>query len=153
MVLANINDIIFNEHKMKKKLLLAFICSILIFLITCWSALLKQYAAGFTESICYFVFTYFTLKYFSESNNSGKTTVLVTVIITGRIILEIPIRAMNFYGSLGSLGITISVIVSIILSSLCHKEKNASVFVLSTIIIVLLNTLGLYIWDELFPTE
>lgn len=135
---------------MKKKLLLLFFCSILLFLITCWSAALSGYAAGFTESICYFALTYYALLKFSEMGMNDKNTIVILTIILGRIILEIPVRFMDFRGSLASLGITVVVLTSILLALLCFREKRISVFILSTIIIVLLNTFGLYTWEQSF---
>jgi hypothetical protein len=132
---------------MKKKIALVFFSSVLLFLLTCWSAGLNLYAAGFTESVCFFVLTYYVLQKFAESDIINKNAAAVTAIIIGRIILEIPIRIGDFRGSFYSLGITIVTVVSILLAALCFKEKRSSVFILSAIIIVLINTVGLYAWD------
>ena len=83
----------------------------------------------------------------AESDIVNRNTTVVTAIIIGRIILEIPIRIDDFEGSFYSLGITIATIVSILLAALCFKEKRSSVFILSTIILVFINTIGLYAWD------
>ncbi len=132
---------------MKKRVALVFFSSALLFLVTCWSAGLNVYAAGFTESVCFYVFTYYALQKFAESDIVNRNTAVVTAIIIGRIILEIPIRIDDFEGSFYSLGITIATIVSILLAALCFKEKRSSVFILSTIILVFINTVGLYAWD------
>ena len=81
---------------------------------------------------------------------NDKNTIVILTIILGRIILEIPVRFMDFRGSLASLGITVVVLTSILLALLCFREKRISVFILSTIIIVLLNTFGLYTWEQSF---
>ena len=66
---------------MKKRVALVFFSSALLFLVTCWSAGLNVYAAGFTESVCFFVFTYYALQKFAESDIVNRNTTVVTAII------------------------------------------------------------------------
>ena len=129
---------------MNKIILIAFFASILTFLLTCWTAVYSVYTAGWTESVCFFALTYFLLQKYAEQRTNG--TPIVASIILGRIILEIPIRINDFMGSLFSLFVPVLVIISIILALICFKEKRASVFILSAIIIVLLNSVVHDVW-------
>jgi Ca2+/H+ antiporter len=68
----------------------------------------------------------------------------------GRILLDIPIRVMEFRETIFSLFIPIVVMISIFLAALNFKEKNKIVLVLSLIILILLSTIGQAQWLEGF---
>jgi hypothetical protein len=133
---------------MKKKLFITFIASVLLFLLTCWSATYTIYAAGWVETISFFALTYFLLEKYNKPGTFG--TPYVIAIILGRIVLELPVRISDFSGSFFSMFVPIIVVASILLGALCNKEKQTTVYILSLIIIILLNTAVHEKWLQLF---
>lgn len=133
---------------MKKNIIISFLLSLLLFLITCWTAAYSLYAASMAETICYFLLTYFILEKYAKPKTYGIPYVIA--IIIGRIVLDIPIRVMEFRETLFSLFIPIVVMSSIFLGSLYYKEKNRTVLVLSIIILLLLSTIGQAQWLDAF---
>lgn len=132
----------------KASLIISFMASLLTFLLSFWTAGYSLYAAGWTESVLYFVLTAILLEKYAEAETYGVS--IVVAVILGRIVLELPIRATEFSDTLFSLFVPIVVLASIILSSIYFKEKRPSVLVLAAIIIVLLNTVVHEDWVSLF---
>ena len=77
---------------------------------------------------------------------------ITTAILFGRIILEIPVRIQDYYGTIYSFYILFLSIISIVLAALSLHEKKTSVYALSTIIIVITNSIGHEIWRQLLET-
>ena len=132
----------------KKNFLISFLVSMLAFLLCCWTAAYSLYAAGWAESICYFVITYLLLNKFAKPGTYGTPYLLA--IILGRMVFELPIRITEFGTTLFSLFIPIIVLVTIFLASLYFKEKRPAVLVLSVIILILLNTIAHEDWINCF---
>ena len=128
-------------------LLIPFFVSLLVFLLTSWTAAISYYSALWAESVSFFAMSYFMLDRYAKENTYGIPVILMIMI--GRVILDIPIRIHAFYASLCSLYITIVVLLSIILSAIYFHEKRSSVLVLSIIIMILLNTVGYDGWIHL----
>lgn len=133
--------------KNRKVLLIPFFVSLLVFLLTSWTAAISSYSALWAESVSFFALSYFMLERYAKDNTYGIPVILMIMI--GRVILEIPIRIHAFYASLHSLYITIVVLLSIILSAVYYHEKRLSVLVLSIVIMILLNTVGYDGWVHL----
>ena len=89
----------------KKCLLIPFFGSLLVFLLTCWTAAFRGPSAEWAESVSFFLFTYCMLERYAKKDTDGIPVVLM--IMLGRIILEIPIRIDDFSGTIGSLFVTI----------------------------------------------
>ena len=132
----------------KKYFLISFLVSMLAFLLCCWTAAYSLYAAGWAESVCYFVVTFLLLNKFANPNTYGAPYLLA--IILGRFVLELPVRLTEFGTTLFSLFIPLIVLATIILASLYFKEKRPAVLILSVIIIILLNTLAHEDWINCF---
>lgn len=133
--------------KNRKVLLIPFFVSLLVFLLTSWTAAISSYSALWAESVSFFALSYFMLERYAKDNTYGIPVILMIMI--GRVILEIPIRIHAFYASLHSSYITIVVLLSIILSAVYYHEKRPSVLVLSIVIMILLNTVGYDGWVHL----
>lgn len=132
----------------RSSLLIAFLLSMLTFLLTFWTAGYSLYAAAWAESICFFVLTFLLLQQYAQPSTFGWP--IVVAIILGRILLELPIRITEFRETLFSMFIVLVVIASIILASLYYRERRPAILVLSTIILVLLNTIVHESWLNLF---
>ena len=132
----------------KKKLSISFLASLLVFLLSWWTATYSLYAAGWAESMCYFTLTILLLKKYAQPDTYGIPYLIV--IALGRSVFEVPIRITEFGATLFSLFVPIIVFVSIILASICYREKRASVLILSVVIIILLNTIAHEDWMNYF---
>lgn len=122
--------------------------SILVFLITCWSAGFYYEAPYWIESIGFFLITYLCIDEFSKKVQGLNPWSLGFAMILGQLLFQIPMRATDFYGSLGSLMIVVSCIIAIILAVICWKEKSPYVFILSFIIIALFNGFIPEVWNS-----
>lgn len=129
-----------------KNLIITFVGSLLLFLITCWTGSYSIYSAGWTESICFFVFTLLVLDKLAKPDHYSVS--FIVTIIMGRIILEVPLRVFEFRETLFSLFVPIVSIVSILLAAVYHKEKRTSVLILAVVILVLLNTVAHDAWHH-----
>lgn len=131
---------------MKKQILIPFFVSMLVFCLTFWTAEYTIYAAGWAESVAFFVTTYILLCKYAEPGTFAWKTVLA--IILGRILLELPLRITEFWSTLFSMFVPMVVIVSILLAALYYKDKRPLTLVLSVIILVLLNTITHHAWSH-----
>lgn len=136
---------------MKKRLLIIFLLSMLVFLLTCWTAKYAIYAGGWTESVAYFVLTYILLEKYGKPQTFNVP--IITIVMFGRIFLELPIRILDFWNSLFSMFIPMIVIASIILAATYYREKRYSVLILSVVILILLNTIGHHFWYDLVTNK
>lgn len=127
---------------MKTKYLLICIVSMLVLFLTFWTGKYSAYSYMWSQSICYFALTLLLLR---KYDIGGKVVPICFSIAIGRLLPDIPVRIMAFSESAESMAITFVALVGIALGALCYHEKRTSVFVLSIIIMVLLNTIG---WRE-----
>lgn len=133
---------------MKRNIIVSFLLSLLLFLMTFWIAAYSLYAVSMAEAICYLLLTYYILEKYAKPKTYG--THFVIAIIIGRILLDIPIRILEFRETIFSLFIPIVVMTSIFLGSLCFREKSRTVLILSIIILLLLSTIGQAQWLDTF---
>lgn len=113
--------------------------SMLLFLAMSWVHFFQAYVCGWAYSVCYFAFTWICLQMFLPKT-WNKYSFVISAIVIGRIILEIPIRIVAFSDSYATLMFPIITIISILLAAVCYYEKRVSVYVLSAIILLLVNT-------------
>lgn len=113
--------------------------SMLLFLAVSWVHQFQAFVCGWAHSLCFFVCTWICLQTFLPKNGN-KYLPIVAGVIVGRIILEIPLRIIDFSGSYATLMFPIISIISILLAAVCYYEKRVSVYVLSAIILLLVNT-------------
>lgn len=136
---------------MKKEYLFVALISMLVFLLTCWTANYTVFAAGWAESIAYFVLTYVVLRKYAEPGTYGVP--YVVSIIVGRLLLEAVPRIMDFSGSLFSMFVPMLVVASVILASVYYRERKASVLILAVILLIVLNTTTHDAWIHLVRHE
>ena len=132
---------------MRRTFLIVFLISVLIYLLTCWTTAYSVYAAGWSESIAYFLITYLLMDKYVKPDSSGLS--VVSAIILGRIIIMLPLRIMDFREMLPSMFVPLVTIVGIVLGVMCYREKRVVVFILSLIILILMNTVAHYAWYEM----
>lgn len=69
-------------------------------------------------------------------------------IILGFLVIELPIRVMDFAGTISTLIITLFTAISVILAFLCWVEKRMVTFFLSVVVLILLNVGVLPQWVD-----
>jgi len=119
----------------------------LVFCLTFWTAEFTIYAAGWAESVAFFVTTYILLSKYAEPRTFAWKTVLA--IVLGRIVLELPLRVTEFWSTLFSMFVPMVVVASILLAALYYRDKKSTTLILSVIILILLNTAGHHAWSNM----
>ena len=118
-------------NKNVKKNTIAFLLSLILCLACTPLRAFNLYHAAVIESIVYAFTTYLLLKKYSEKRHG--TTSIVSYIILGRIIMELPIRLADFDKTLSTLMVTISVMLSIILTGTIYCKRNIYTMALSLV--------------------
>lgn len=114
---------------------------ILCLVLTLFNALKSIFISSWVNSICFFCFTLLLLKVKSHNATINDIMKMTVSIILGYSIIPIFIHVIDFRGTYYSLLIFPITIVSILLAAICWYEKRDSVYLLSIIIIVLLNSI------------
>ena len=119
-----------------------FLASLILCLVlTLFNALKSIFISSWVNSICYFCFTLFLLKIKGDNVTKNRIIGIILAILLGRAIISIFVHTIDFSGTYYSLLIFPITIVSILLAAICWYEKRYSVYLLSLIIIVLLNSI------------
>ena len=130
------------EYSMKKEnkqIGIIIALSVILYLIVMLTRIFQSnYLATTCFTASYFIFTLVILRYFKERSELSINRI-VTAIIIGSFILEIPIRILDFKGSIFTLSSSIFTMVAIILAALSYKEKRASVYFMSILTIFFLD--------------
>lgn len=71
---------------------------------------------------------------------------IVAGIILGRIILELPIRILDFQATSASLLEPVCSIAAVLLAVVCYRRRTLRASVISVVVLLLLNTIGHYLW-------
>lgn len=134
--------------KKKKLLLITFATSVFLYLCVFGVNYFQNlYLSAWVHSLAFISLTWLWL---SKKGKEAGMTSIVGAIILGRIILEIPVRSLDFTGTMSTLMLPVSSMLSILLISLCFYKRNIGVYTLSIILIILANTILQTIWDSLF---
>lgn len=119
-----------------------FLASLILCLVlTLFNALKSIFISSWVNSICFFCFTLLLLNVKSHNATINDIMKMTVSIILGYSIIPIFIHVIDFRGTYYSLLIWPITIVSVLLSAVCWYEKRYSVYVLSVIIMVMLNSI------------
>ena len=129
---------------------LSFLFSILVFLITCWSAAFHGVTPYWIESLGFFLLTYICIDEFSKRILDLNPWMIGFAIILGQIVFQGAVRATDFRASLGSLMIVVSCIIAIILAVFCYKDNRPYTFILSYVVLAFFNTFVTEMWSDYF---
>ena len=127
---------------MKTKYLIIFVSSLLLLLSTYW-AYSYPYTASWVGSACYFVLTLLFLQRYDDGHH---TSAIAWCVLAGRLLPELPFRILYPTTLFADFYITALTIASVVLAATYHRYRYGVVLVLSTVIMVLLNTLGYDAW-------
>ena len=134
---------------MIKKFIVFCIMSAILWLALFWvNAFKSVVTVSWANTVVFFVFTILCLNKGARDRTQKEVTIFTTAICLGRIILEIPLRIIDYQGMLFSLLVPVCTIVAIALAAVCYYERRTSVYVLSTIILLLLNTVVQFAYLE-----
>ncbi len=122
--------------------------SAVLFLSFCWTAAFSFYAAAWAQSALFFGFAWICADKMKE--RPLTLTAIAVAIILGRLLPELPIRISDFENSRISIVVTLISIIAVILGTVCYREKRNSVYTLSIIILVFLNTFVHWSWLEIY---
>ena len=122
---------------MKKSFIVSCCASLLLFLVLCWSGRISNNIACLTESISFFILTWYLLRKFTNEGFSCNS--VIWGIIIGRLILDIPLRISNPPAYTASLLTPIVVVTAILLAALWFRDKSKIVLCLCIIILILMN--------------
>ncbi|MDE6503908.1 MAG: hypothetical protein K2K78_05555 [Muribaculaceae bacterium] len=122
--------------------------SLLLFTATCWSAALQDTTPYWIESIGYFILTYLCIDVFTQKVADLNPWMIGLAAIIGQLIIQIPMRIMDFPGTVGSLMIVVSCIIAILLAVICQKDKRPYSFILAYVVLALFNSAVADIWSN-----
>lgn len=138
---------------MLKKVSLVFLISVVAYFCICWVRATRSfYLTSYTFTLCYFALTYACLEKLKFQDRMNNIYVCIAIIL-GFTLVELPIRIMDFGGTIESLIITLFTVISVLLSLICWIEKRFMTTFLALVIIVLLNTCALSQWLEYIGCE
>ena len=127
---------------------LSCLFSVVLFLITCWSAAFQDTTPYWIESLGFFLLTYLCVDGFSKRIPGLNPWMIGLAVILGQLIIQGPIRATDFMGSVGSLMIVVSCIIAILLAVFCYKDKRPYAFIISYVVISLFNSFAADWWSD-----
>ncbi len=125
--------------KDKKRIATIAGLSVILYLIVMFTRYTKSiYIGTGCYTVAYFAFTLSALHYYRKRYELSVKAIAAAILF-GSIILEIPVRILDFDGTLFSLAGTVIVCLAIILAVLSYAEKRVSVYVLSVVVLFFLN--------------
>lgn len=127
---------------MKTKLLICFLASLLVWLLTAWTQNFEV-SAPWTGCACYFVLTYLLLEQYDDG---AHCVVITAVIAAARLVVALIPMFSDFRAGRFALFVPIVSVASMILAALYHRHRSGTVLVLSAVILILINTLGPTQW-------
>lgn len=122
--------------------------SLLLFAATCWSAIFQISAPYWTESIGYFLLTYLCIQEFSKKVADLNPWMIGLAAALGQLLIQVPMRIIDFRGCFGSLMVVVSCFIAIVLAVVCYKDRRPYSFILSYIILTMFNCIMPGMWDS-----
>lgn len=109
-------------------------CSLLLFLIVCWTIGINFVLAACIEGLCFMIFTWYCCKKY-YSTKFSKNLILCSVIL-GRLCLEVPVRIIDFWGTLTAFHLTITCLLGIIMGRICYKHNKPLVWIVCGLLLI-----------------
>ena len=136
-----------------KAFLAVCLLSVLLFMVTCWSAILQDTTPYWIESIGFFILCYLCIDGFTKKIKELSPWTIGFAVILGLLIIHISMQIMDFSGSLGSLMIFVSAIIATLLAVICYINKKPYSFVVAYVIIALINSVVANIWNDYYVSR
>lgn len=93
-------------------------------------------------TLAYLIFTSY------EEKSKVSTISLACIVCIGAVAPTLPVRIIDYVGTVANLYMEFIVIVSIFLALLCYRDKRPALFALSVIVIILLCHFGSEAWNS-----
>ena len=121
--------------------------ALLIYLCFCWWFMaISPEACLWVDCVLFFAYSWYCARLCMDK---GKSMALsVVAIILGRVTPIIPLLVLEFRDTYASMIYVVASVASIILATLCSYEKKVTVYVLSIIITILINTFVYSAWMD-----
>ena len=122
----------------------AVVSSICCYVILCWvNAMGDMYLSSCVYTVSYFYLTWLWLERFYRSINRW---IIVWAVVLGFLLCVGPIWIVDSKCFMYDVLLMLSIISAIVLSAICYKERKMSTYILSFVILLLLNSVGQYVW-------
>ena len=99
------------------------------------------------KAVVFYFIAYFVFTKYIEKLTIGIVA-LACIVCLGAILPTIPVRLIDFSGTVSNLYMEFIVIVSIFLAMLCYRDKRPAAFALSVIVMILLCHFGSEAWNS-----
>lgn len=110
-----------------------------------WPMSINEYLAGVINTLCSFALTWFCLDKF-KANNRTIFYSICGALLLGRWLPQLPIHIFCYLNTIYYAYLLVLATVGILLGAICYYEKKLHIFVLSLIIMIIINTIIQYIW-------
>lgn len=131
---------------MKPNYILVFLCAVLLTVGFSWLKAVPDTSPEWSENVLFFCAT---LAFLQKYEASGKAANIVLCMSAGRVILELPIRILDFTGTLSSLFEAIAALLGIVGAAIYFKFCNRCVLISLLVAAVLINTFVSPLFEEL----
>lgn len=132
--------------KIKKNFWISFGLSFLTFAaLEWWPMAINEYLAGIINSICSFALTWYCLDKFKVDGETAFLSICGALLL-GRWLPQLPMHILFYCSTLYYAYLLVLATVGILLGAICYYEKKLYAFVLSLIILIVMNTITQYIW-------
>jgi len=116
-------------------------CAFLMYMLNAFGSV---YLSSFACSALFFWLTWVWL---TDTDGKGIGCWLVVAgIVLGRIVLELPLRILDFLETMLTMLEPVCSLVSIVLAVICYRRRDLRTGVVSFVVLMLLNSLGQYLW-------
>ncbi len=116
-------------------------CAFIMYMLNAFHSL---YLSSFACSTVFFWLTWEWLKRTDRKRIS--CWIIVATVIVGRIILELPLRIIDFSETRISLLDPVCSIVAIVMAVVCYKRQNLRMGIMAFVVLLLLNSICQYLW-------
>lgn len=121
--------------------------ALVVFLATSWVNAFSLAASTWGQAVCFFALTW----YLAARLEGRLSAVAVVLAVTlGRVLPEVPVRIVDFPGTYYSFIILFVCFCAIILGALCQRQRCTAVYALTIVLMLLLNTVALRVWDNAY---
>lgn len=127
---------------------LSCLYSILVFMGVFWSGGINFRIAYWVESLAFFLLTYICVDEYVKRIPGLNPWLIGFAVILGQLIIHVPMRIYDFYGSMVSFMVFISCIIAIVLAVFCYKDKRPYTFILSYVVLTLFNVFVGNMWQD-----
>lgn len=125
--------------------------SLIVYICTSWLLLYDSSSVIWVRYICYSTLLWSLLdKKKADGTSTHRQIMIVVSMVAAVLLLELPIRIMYFYSSIGSIPALVGTIMAIILPLWFYNQRRIWVFVIIVVILALICTIGLEKWDEVY---